>query len=83
MSEPVNKKNLALVQIKKINILMKYGQKIYLHQQQRSTNLSCLQRHHVCKEYSFKQHYETKHADRIDDFIGKARRDKIAEMQRT
>ena len=53
--------------------------KISLHQEQMSTNLSCLS---VCKEYNVKRHYETKHADRFDNFIGKARRDKMAELQK-
>ena len=48
MAERGNKKNFALVQKKKIDSLMKYVLKKYLHQEQRSTNHSCLQRHRVC-----------------------------------
>ena len=36
----------------------------------------------VCKECNVKRHYETKHVDRFDTFIGIARRDKMAEFQK-
>ena len=36
----------------------------------------------VCKEYNVKRNYETKHANRFDNFIRKARRDKMAELQK-
>ena len=36
----------------------------------------------VWKEYNVKRHYETKHADRFDNFTEKARRDKMAELRK-
>ena len=36
----------------------------------------------IFKEYNAKRHYETQHAGGFDDFIEKARRDKMAELQK-
>ena len=36
----------------------------------------------VCKEYNVKRHFETKHAERFCNFIGGARCDKMAELQK-